>query len=89
MGILSKVSEQASKESGFGKILTFRDLQRIVAPDGPLPRPSTVVRWAEKHRVLYRQDGKGGIWTTVDALNAALGLRTFAAENEQKPEDLI
>lgn len=23
----------------------------------------------------YRYDGKGGIWTTLDALNAAIGLR--------------
>lgn len=71
--------------SGFGQVLTFPDLQRIVAPSGPPPRASTVIRWATMNRIRYGQDGRGGIWTTVDAVNCALGitpeLQPIPAEN--------
>ncbi|WP_313253242.1 hypothetical protein [Stenotrophomonas sp.] len=60
--------------SGLSGILTFADLQRIVAPNGPPPRVTTVITWAERNRVRFLQDGKGGICTTLDALNSALGL---------------
>lgn len=60
--------------SGFGQVLTFPDLQRIVAPSGPPPRASTVINWAEQNQVRFLQDGKGGICTTLDALNRALGI---------------
>jgi len=49
-------------------------LQRIVRPTGNLPRTSTVVRWAQKNHVRLLQDDAGGVFTTVDALNAALGV---------------
>jgi len=45
-------------------ILQFRDLQELCQP-GKRPRLATVIRWAH---------GSGGIWTTMDALNEALGL---------------
>ena len=63
-----------SAGSGFGQVLTFPDLQRIVAPSGPPPRASTVINWAEQNQVRFLQDGKGGICTTLDALNRALGI---------------
>lgn len=57
-----------------GGILTFQMLQRIVRPAGGLPRTATVVRWAKKNHVRVLEDGAGGVFTTVDAINAALGL---------------
>ena len=62
------------------KVLTFEDLRRLCAPDGPLPRAATVVRWASAQGIRYKYDGRGGIWTTVDALNAALGVLQAATE---------
>ncbi|HVJ37855.1 MAG TPA: hypothetical protein VM687_08630 [Stenotrophomonas sp.] len=70
------------------KILTFEDLRRLCAPDGPPPRPATVVRWACAQGIRYKYDGRGGIWTTVDALNAALGLQA-AMEGRQNTMELI
>ncbi|CEM57803.1 hypothetical protein XCCB1459_1683 [Xanthomonas campestris pv. campestris] len=65
-------------------VITFEDLRRLCAPVGPAPRASTVVRWAREQGILYRYDGRGGIWTTLDALNAALGLAQNAAELHNK-----
>ncbi|WP_164147389.1 hypothetical protein [Stenotrophomonas maltophilia] len=56
------------------QILHFSDLQRICAPDGPPPTPTTVERWADAQGILYKYDRRGRIWTTVEAINAALGL---------------
>ena len=70
------------------QILQFAALQRIFKPEGPLPRPSTVRRWADGQGIRYKYDGKGGIWTTVDAVNAALGLGKLP-EEATKPEKLI
>lgn len=63
------------------QVLTFEDLRSLCAPNGPSPRLSTVERWAQAQGIRYKYDGQGGIWTTIDALNAALGLQ--AAEEDQ------
>ncbi|MCT8273385.1 hypothetical protein [Xanthomonas translucens] len=65
-----------------GQVLTFEDLRRLCSPDpdAPAPRASTVVRWARDQGILYKYDGRGGIWTTVAALNAALGLSAATVE---------
>lgn len=65
-------------------VITFEDLRRLCAPIGPAPRASTVVRWAREQGILYRYDGRGGIWTTLDALNAAVGLAQNIAEPHNK-----
>lgn len=49
-------------------ILQFTDLQELCRP-GKKPRLSTVARGASSQGIKYRYDGKGGIWTTTDALN--------------------
>jgi hypothetical protein len=33
-----------------------------------------VIKWAEAQGIHYKYDAKGGIWTTLDALNFALGI---------------
>ncbi|AKC81134.1 hypothetical protein XB05_22100 [Xanthomonas arboricola] len=67
-------------------VITFEDLRRLCAPFGPAPRASTVVRWARDQGIRYKYDGRGGIWTTVDALNAALGLHTAQGETTNTME---
>jgi hypothetical protein len=54
-------------------ILQFRDLQELCQP-GRKPRLATVIRWANGCGIRFMYDGSGGIWTTMDALNEALGL---------------
>ena len=57
----------------------------LCAPDGPVPTPATVERWAEAQGILYKYDRRGRIWTTTDAVNAALGLQVVpAAPPEQE-----
>lgn len=70
------------------RIIPFTTLQRVCVPVGPLPRTSTVRRWADRLGIRYNHDGRGGIWTTLDALNAVIGLGV-AAEKQPKMEDLI
>lgn len=67
-----------------GRVLTFEDLRKLCAPDGPTPRAATVVRWALAQGIRYKYDGRGGIWTTVDALNAALGVGAQEAKLHDK-----
>lgn len=70
------------------QVLTFEDLRNLCAPNGPSPRLSTVERWARSQGIRYKYDSQGGIWTTIDALNAALGLQP-AIDDEQCLIDLI
>lgn len=63
-------------------VLQFDDLQELCKP-GERPRLATVEAWAKAQGVRYRYDSKGGIWTTVTALDAALGLT--AAANDDAP----
>ncbi|WP_369969886.1 hypothetical protein AB8E26_06715 [Stenotrophomonas rhizophila] len=72
------------------QILHFSDLQRICAPDGPLPTPATVERWAGDQGIMYKYDRRGRIWTTTDAVNAALGVHASPALTpEQKLLGLV
>jgi hypothetical protein len=64
-----------------GPVIQFEDLQEICKP-GAHPRLAAVERWAKAQGLRYRYDGKGGIWTTVDALNAAIGIH--AANDDEK-----
>lgn len=65
------------------RILQFQDLQELCRP-GEKPRLSTVEKWATDAGIRYKYDGNGGIWTTLSALEAALGL---AAANDSQPYD--
>ncbi len=71
-------------------VLNYEDLQSLCRPGGASrPRRATVEAWARREHIPYRYDGMGGIWTTRDALNQALGL-TPSAEPEAPydPEDI-
>lgn len=69
-----------------GDILEFSDLQRLCRPratDSP-PKRATVEAWALKQGIAFKYDGHGGIWTTKEAINAALGLNA-ANDDGTKP----
>lgn len=55
------------------KILEFDDLRKLSGL-GERAQRATVERWADRVGIKYKPDGVGGIWTTMDAMNAALGL---------------
>jgi hypothetical protein len=42
-------------------------------------RAADIERWCHRHGVRYFR-GRAGIWTTLDAVNSALGLRSDRAE---------
>lgn len=70
-----------------GPVLQFEDLQEICKP-GEKPRLATVEAWARAQGIRYRYDGRGGIWTTQEALNAALGLTAANAEKYESDQVL-
>ncbi len=71
-----------------GPVLQFEDLQELCKP-GENPRLSTVESWARRCGIRYHYDGKGGIWTTHTALDAALGVSHAAANSTSYPADLF
>lgn len=69
-----------------GRVLQFEDLQELCKP-GEKPRLATVEAWARKIRLRYTYDGRGGLISTVDAVNAALGVGP--ANDDSYPTDII
>jgi hypothetical protein len=51
-------------------ILFFEDLQAI----SRRKRLADVVRWAIAQEIPFKYDGRGGVWTTIDALNSSMGV---------------
>lgn len=68
-------------------IIRFQQLQELCRP-GERPRLATVERWARKAGIRVQYDGNGGIWTTINALDAALGISS-AASSDSYSADLI
>jgi hypothetical protein len=62
--------------------VTFPELQALSG----MNRKADVIRWAESQGIRFKY-GKNGIWTTPDALNAALGLQS--AGNDQYSADIL
>lgn len=58
-----------------GPILEFDDLRRI-SRLGERATLAKVEGWAKGIGLKYNYDGRGGIWTTEAAMNAAVGLPT-------------
>ena len=69
-------------------VLQFSDLQELCRP-GEKPRLATVETWARKQGIRFRYDGKGGIWTTLDALNEALGVRPNREDEPYGADQLV
>lgn len=72
-----------------GSILQYEDLQQLCRP-GKRPRLATVEAWARRQGIRFQYDGSGGIWTTLEALNAALGVGTVVGNDAfYSAEDLL
>lgn len=74
------------------KMLVDYDELRRISRLGPNAQRATVERWAQQQGILYKPDGHGGIWTTMDAMNAALGLpdkQQHDAANEPYSADQV
>jgi len=56
-----------------GPLIDFDDLRKL-SRLGDSAQLSTVERWAQRVGIKYQYDGRGGIWTTLDAMNAAVGI---------------
>lgn len=63
-------------------IVPFTDLQAMSG----YQRKADVIRWAERQGIRFKYS-RDGIWTTPDALNAALGLQS--AKAEQYATDIV
>lgn len=62
-----------------GSVLEFDDLKRISG----YSRLSDVERWAKDIGLPVKRN-RGGLWTTVEAVNSTLGVRP-AANDDAKP----
>lgn len=58
-------------------------------PAAPAPTLATLERWAKKIGLRYSYDGRGGIWTTVDALNEVVGIRPASNDDEPYSPDIV
>lgn len=56
-----------------GTIIEFDDLRKL-SRLGERAQLASVERWAKRVGIRYQYDGCGGIWTTLDAMNAAVGM---------------
>lgn len=56
-----------------GPLIDFDDLRKL-SRLGDAAKLSTVERWPQRVGIKYSYDGRGGIWTTMDAMNAAIGV---------------
>lgn len=67
-----------------GDIVEFEDLQRLSG----LTDASAIKVWAMSVGISYLADGRGGIWTTICALNSALGVSP-SRQLPPYPPDLV
>lgn len=72
-----------------GSILQFQDLQELCRP-GERPQRATVESWARQIGLRYTYDARGGIISSVEAYNAALGLgASNDADGGYNPQDVL
>lgn len=56
-----------------GALIEYDDLRKL-SRLGDNAQLATIERWAKRAGIRYQYDGRGGIWTTLDAMNAAVGM---------------
>lgn len=66
-----------------GQIVEFEDLQRLSG----FARRADVERWAQTAGVPVKPC-RGGVWTTLDALNRALGVAAANDDGAYSPDIL-
>ena len=57
-----------------GAILEYDDLRKL-SRLGERAQLASVERWAKRVGICYQYDARGGIWTTLDAMNVAIGVK--------------
>jgi len=62
---------------------------RRISRLGDKAQLATMERWAKRIGLKYNYDGEGGIWTTVDAMNAAVGLEDKEAAETYRPDMVV
>lgn len=73
-----------------GHVLQFADLQQLCRPKANKPpRRATVEAWARSINLAYKPDGSGGILTTLEALNVALGVAAANDAATISPDELF
>lgn len=58
------------------------DHLRRISRCGERATLATVERWAKRIGLKYAYDARGGIWTTADALNEAVGMIVAPTAND-------
>jgi len=69
-------------------IVPFETLQELCRP-GEHPRRATVEAWAKAQGIPLKLDGKGGVWTTIEAVNYALGVAAANDDRAAYDSDII
>jgi len=69
-------------------VLNFDDLRRI-SRLGERATLARVEKWARTAGIRFLYDGSGGILTTVDAINSALGVGADAAPQMMSPDQVF
>ena len=59
-----------------GGIIEYDDLRKL-SRLGEHAKRATVERWAQRVGICYQYDARGGIWTTLDAMNVAIGVKRY------------
>lgn len=77
-----------------GSLVPFPRLQALCRPEGSMkPRAASVRKWCDAHGIPYKPDLQGGIWTTVEAINMALGVvvshEEIMGQRRVRMEDLV
>lgn len=65
-------------------VLTLEDLRAATG----YSRQADIARCLERQGVRFFY-GRAGIWTTIDALNAALGVRPASNDGAYDPDEVI
>lgn len=65
-------------------IIDAAELRRLSG----LQQPAAVKRWASTQGIRTR-DSAEGPWTTLEAINAAMGVESAGNDDAYRPEDLL
>lgn len=82
----AKTSTPSISTAPLRRILGFDDL-RAIARLGPRSSLARVETWARSCGIPYQYDAKGGIWTTIDAVNSALGVTSALSSDSAYSAD--
>jgi hypothetical protein len=71
-----------------GALIEFDDLRKL-SRLGENAQLATVERWAKRAGIRYQYDGRGGIWTTLDAMNEAVGIAKEPASGTYSADRVV